>query len=422
MNIPSGALSIIGDKSISHRSLILCSLAEGVSRLSNVLISGDTNATIEILRSLGVEIIQEGENKLKIFGVGLLGLKKPLKSLHAASSGTTARLFIGLLSKQKFSSILEGSEQLTSRPMARIVEPLKENGALISDTKGKLPVSIYPSEFKFEKITTSTPSAQVKSGFLLAALYHNEPTTITENTPTRDHTERMLDFMGVNVVRLGNNITLQPTKQLKPIEYDIPGDPSSASFLVALGILSRGEIVLKNVLINERRIGFFKILKKMNANIQFQNIEVINNEPVGDIYIKKSDLIGVEIDKSQVSDMVDEFPIFTLLATQAKGITLVKGAKELRYKESDRIMAMEKFIHTLGGKVETFSDGFKLQGIQKLNKGIIKTYNDHRISMTAVIASLSLNNGIKADDINCISDSYPSFFSDLNKLGVNYDS
>ena len=350
-------------------------------------------------------------------------MRKPDGPLNAVNSGTTARLLTGLLSKQNFKSELIGSTQLIKRPMKRIVKPLIEKGAAIKDTNGKLPITFEPKDYKFENIYSDKPSAQVKSGFLIASLYHNDfPTTITEDLPTRDHTERMLNLMGVNTVRLGNSITVEPVSSLRSIDYTVPGDPSSAAFLIALGLMKSKKLIIKDVLLNERRIGFLKILKRMNAKISIENLEVRDNESVGDIHVSRSNLSSVKVDKEEVSDMVDEFPILTLLATQAKGVTTVSGASELRLKESDRIKSMENFIQSLGGNIEVNPEGFKVNGPQKLKSGQIKTFEDHRIAMTSVIANLAINKGIKPDNINCISDSYPSFFSDLKKIGANYDS
>ncbi len=416
-----GELELVGDKSLSHRCIMFSAIAEGTSKITNLLNSGDTKATIGIFKELGVEIIEKDSNTFEVKGVGLRGLSKPNTELNALSSGTTARLLIGLLSKQDFESQLNGSDQLKRRPMKRIIDPLNESGAKIVSENNKLPVKILPSVYEFEKITTTKPSAQVKSSLLLAALYHkNSPTTISEIIPTRDHSERMLDLMGVNSLRLGNSITIQPVNSLKPINYKVPGDPSSAAFLLAIGVLISDKLVLKNILLNERRIGFIKTLKKMNANVRIENLQVVQNEPIGDIVVSKSELVGVNIDSSEVADMVDEFPIFTLLASQANGTTRVTGAEELRVKESDRIAAMAEFITELGGSIKVYEDGFEINGDQKLQEGKVNTHDDHRIAMTAVVANICINRGIFANNIDCISDSYPSFFDDLSLIGANY--
>ena len=417
-----GEVNIVGDKSISHRAIILSSLASGKSILSNVLISGDTKATINIFKNLGVEINEISNNRLEIHGVGLNGLNESKEPLNALNSGTTARLLIGLLSKQKFESDLIGSTQLNKRPMSRVIDPLINEGAKISGTGGSLPIKIQPSDYSFENIHSTKPSAQVKSSFLLASLYHKAPTTISEIVLTRDHTERMLSLMGVNIVRLGNTSTVAPINEIKSIDYLVPGDPSSAAFLIAIGLLKSKKVVIKNVLLNERRIGFLKVLKRMNADILLENIENFQNEPVGDIVVKKSKLQGVTIDGSDVVDMVDEIPIFTLLASQAEGVTKVIGAQELRFKESDRLAAMENFINELDGEITTFEDGFEINGKQNLQSGVVETLEDHRIAMTAVVANICIDSQIKADNIDCISDSYPDFFYDLEKIGANYES
>ena len=416
-----GELELVGDKSLSHRCIMFSAIAEGTSKMTNLLNSGDTKATIDIFKELGVQIIEKDSNTFEVEGVGLRGLSKPNIELNALSSGTTARLLMGLLSKQNFESQLNGSDQLKRRPMKRIIDPLNECGAKIVSENNKLPVKILPSEYEFETVTTTKPSAQVKSALLLAALYNkNFPTTISELIPTRDHSERMLDLMGVNSFRLGNSITIQPVNFLKPINYKVPGDPSSAAFLLAIGVLISDKLVLKNILLNERRIGFIKTLKKMNANIRIENLQVVQNEPVGDIVVSKSELVGVDIDSSEVVDMVDEFPIFTLLASQAKGTTRVSGAEELRVKESDRIAAMAEFIIELGGTIKVFEDGFEINGDQDLKEGSVNTHDDHRIAMTAVVANICINRGIVANNIDCISDSYPSFFDDLSLIGADY--
>jgi len=416
-----GELELVGDKSLSHRCILFSAIAEGTSKMTNLLNSGDTKATIDIFKELGVQIIEKDSNTFEVEGVGLRGLSKPNIELNALSSGTTARLLMGLLSKQNFESQLNGSDQLKRRPMKRIIDPLNECGAKIVSENNKLPVKILPSEYEFETVTTTKPSAQVKSALLLAALYNkNFPTTISELIPTRDHSERMLDLMGVNSFRLGNSITIQPVNFLKPINYKVPGDPSSAAFLLAIGVLISDKLVLKNILLNERRIGFIKTLKKMNANIRIENLQVVQNEPVGDIVVSKSELVGVDIDSSEVVDMVDEFPIFTLLASQAKGTTRVSGAEELRVKESDRIAAMAEFIIELGGTIKVFEDGFEINGDQDLKEGSVNTHDDHRIAMTAVVANICINRGIVANNIDCISDSYPSFFDDLSLIGADY--
>ena len=407
----------MGDKSISHRCVILGSLAEGESYFENILISGDTTATIEIFRSLGVKIDLIDENIIKIKGVGLNGLDEPKNDLDAKSSGTTARLLIGLLSRQNFPSRMIGSKQLMRRPMGRVIDLFTENGAKIDSDKGSLPITFTPSSYSFNNLDTRVPSAQVKSAVILSSLYNNEPTIVNEETLTRDHTERMLLEMGIELVRLGNTITIPPVSKLNPLNMKVPSDISSAAFLIALGVLKGDNLLLKNVLINERRLGFVKVLKRMNANIEILNIKETSNELVGDIKVSKSDLVATKIEPKEVPDIIDEVPILTFIASQAEGKTTLKGAQELRIKESDRLENMKNFIQSLNGEITMYDDGFEINGVQDLKEGTITTKDDHRVAMTAIIANITLGKKIIPDNTDCIKDSYPTFFIDIESIG-----
>ena len=417
IKIISGEVTILGDKSISHRCIILGSLAEGESQFKNILISGDTIATIEIFRSLGVRIDLINENTINIHGVGLKGLKEPTNDLDAKSSGTTARLLVGLLSRQNFSSRMIGSKQLMKRPMDRVIDLFTDSGAKIDSDKGKLPISFKPSSYSFHNIDTRVPSAQVKSAVILSSLYNNEPTIVNEEILTRDHTERMLLAMGIELVRLGNSTTIPPVSKLNPLNMKIPSDTSSAAFLISLGVLKGEGLLLKNVLINERRLGFIKVLKRMNANIEIVNINEINNELVGDVNVSKSNLIGTTVQPEEIADIIDEIPILTFLASQAEGKTKLTGAKELRIKESDRLENMKNFMECLNGEITMYQDGFEIKGIQDLDEGHINTEDDHRVSMTSIIANIALGKKILPDNTECIKDSYPTFFLDIENIG-----
>ena len=407
----------MGDKSISHRCVILGSLAEGESYFENILISGDTTATIEIFLSLGVNIDLIDENIIKIKGVGLNGLDEPKNDLDAKSSGTTARLLIGLLSRQNFPSRMIGSKQLMRRPMGRVIDLFTENGAKIDSDKGNLPITFTPSSYSFNNLDTRVPSAQVKSAVILSSLYNNEPTIVNEETLTRDHTERMLLEMGIELVRLGNTITIPPVSKLNPLNMKVPSDISSAAFLIALGVLKGDNLLLKNVLINERRLGFVKVLKRMNANIEILNIKETSNELVVDIKVSKSDLVATKIEPKEVPDIIDEIPILTFIASQAEGKTTLKGAQELRIKESDRLENMKNFIQSLNGEITMYDDGFEINGVQDLKEGTIATKDDHRVAMTAIIANITLGKKIIPDNTDCIKDSYPTFFIDIESIG-----
>lgn len=413
----SGEVTILGDKSISHRCIILGSLAEGESQFKNILISGDTTATIEIFRSLGVKIDLINGNTINIHGVGLKGLKEPTNDLDAKSSGTTARLLVGLLSRQNFSSRMIGSKQLMNRPMDRVIDLFTDSGAKIDSDKGKLPISFKPSSYSFHNIDTRVPSAQVKSAVILSSLYSNEPTIVNEEILTRDHTERMLLAMGIELVRLGNSTTIPPVLKLNPLNMKVPSDTSSAAFLISLGVLKGEDLLLKNVLINERRLGFIKVLKRMNANIEIVNINEINNELVGDVSVSKSNLIGATIEPEEIADIIDEIPILTFLASQAQGKTKLTGAKELRIKESDRLENMKNFMECLNGEITMYEDGFEIKGVQDLDEGHINTEDDHRVAMTSIIANIALGKKILPDNTECIKDSYPTFFLDIESIG-----
>jgi len=413
----SGEVTILGDKSISHRCIILGSLAEGESQFKNILISGDTTATIEIFRSLGVKIDLINGNTINIHGVGLKGLKEPTNDLDAKSSGTTARLLVGLLSRQNFSSRIIGSKQLMKRPMDRVIDLFTDSGAKIDSDKGKLPISFKPSSYSFHNIDTRVPSAQVKSAVILSSLYSNEPTIVNEEILTRDHTERMLLAMGIELVRLGNSTTIPPVLKLNPLNMKVPSDTSSAAFLISLGVLKGEDLLLKNVLINERRLGFIKVLKRMNANIEIVNINEINNELVGDVNVAKSNLIGATIEPEEIADIIDEIPILTFLASQAEGKTKLTGAKELRIKESDRLENMKNFMECLNGEITMYEDGFEIKGVQDLDEGHINTEDDHRVAMTSIIANIALGKKILPDNTECIKDSYPTFFLDIESIG-----
>ena len=413
----SGEVTILGDKSISHRCIILGSLAEGESQFKNILISGDTTATIEIFRSLGVKIDLINGNTINIHGVGLKGLKEPTNDLDAKSSGTTARLLVGLLSRQNFSSRMIGSKQLMKRPMDRVIDLFTNSGAIIDSDKGKLPISFKPSSYSFHNIDTRVPSAQVKSAVILSSLYNNEPTIVNEEILTRDHTERMLLAMGIELVRLGNSTTIPPVSKLNPLNMKVPSDTSSAAFLISLGVLKGEDLLLKNVLINERRLGFIKVLKRMNANIEIVNINEINNELVGDVRVSKSNLIGATIEPQEIADIIDEIPILTFLASQAQGKTKLTGAKELRIKESDRLENMKNFMECLNGEITMHEDGFEIKGVQDLDEGHINTEDDHRVAMTSIIANIALGKKILPDNTECIKDSYPTFFLDIESIG-----
>jgi len=414
----SGEITLMGDKSLSHRAIILASLANGKSIIRNLLISGDTKATINAFLSMGIKI-EINNDEVIIYGKGLHGLKTPDEPIDCANSGTTARLLAGVLTGQSFKSTLTGSDQLARRPMDRVCIPLNEIGCNVKSNSGKLPMIVNPSMINKFIVNTNSPSAQVKSSLILAAMYSTEPVVIIEDDATRDHTENILAYLGIKIVRMGNTITVPPVDEIKNFSENIPSDISSASFLIALGVLIDSSIKLCNVLLNESRMGFVKTLIQMGAQINIQNVRTQFGEKVGDIEVKKSHLKGIKIEKKEIPSIIDELPIFALVASQAEGSTIVEGADELRVKESDRLEAIYNLLLSIGIEVKIQDNGFKINGPQEIQSGQIPTYGDHRIAMVAIVASLISEKDIQPDNIECISDSYPSFFNDLKSIGID---
>ena len=403
------------DKSLSHRAIIFASLANGKSNISNLLLSGDTTATLQAFKIMGIKVEIEN-NEVVIHGNGLNGLVSPKKPIDCINSGTTARLLIGLLTGQDFESTVVGSEQLTKRPMDRVSIPLQELGCNIKLDGANLPAVIKPGKISKNTVYTNVPSAQVKSSLMLAAMYSDEPVVIIENNITRDHTERLMTYLGINLVRIGNSVTVPPVSEIKNFSETIPSDISSASFLLALGVLTESSIKLNNILINESRMGFVKVLQHMGAEISIENLRPQFGEQVGDIKVEKSPLSSIDVNKEDIPSIIDELPIFALVASQAEGITTVNGVGELRLKESDRLEAMRELFSSIGMKLEIYEESIKIIGPQKIQSGKVNTHDDHRIAMTAVVAGLISNQEIELDNVGCIGDSYPSFFNDIESL------
>ena len=300
---------------------------------------------------MGIKVEIEN-NEVVIHGNGLNGLVSPKKPIDCINSGTTARLLIGLLTGQDFESTVVGSEQLTKRPMDRVSIPLQELGCNIKLDGANLPAVIKPGKISKNTVYTNVPSAQVKSSLMLAAMYSDEPVVIIENNITRDHTERLMTYLGINLVRIGNSVTVPPVSEIKNFSETIPSDISSASFLLALGVLTESSIKLNNILINESRMGFVKVLRHMGAEISIENLRPQFGEQVGDIKVEKSHLSSIDINKEDIPSIIDELPIFALVASQAEGITTVNGVGELRLKESDRLEAMRELFSSIGMKLE----------------------------------------------------------------------
>jgi len=416
-----GKFSVPGDKSISHRSIMFGSLADGITEITGFLSGEDNLATLNAFRDLGVDIKGPESGKVIINGVGLMGLKQPCRSLDLGNSGTSMRLMSGLMAAQQFDSILIGDKSLSSRPMKRVTDPLNEMGAIVNTNEnGTPPISITGSQ-KLDSFNYDMPiaSAQVKSCLLLAGLYSKGTTCITEPAPTRDHTERMMQGFGYEVSRIGNKVCINGGGKLKACNINIPGDMSSAAFfMVGASIATGSDITLMNVGINPTRIGVITILKLMGANISILNEKVIGGEPVADIRIQSSKLIGIEIPKELVPLAIDEFPVIFVAAACASGKTILTGARELRVKESDRIQVMADGLKILGISAIPTDDGIKIQG-GTLKGGVVDSCGDHRIAMAFSIAGLTASDSIYINDCANVATSFPNFVDLSQQCGLN---
>lgn len=414
-----GNISVQGDKSISHRSLILGSIAQGETRVYNFLDSLDCLSALECMRALGVEIKRVSNNSIKIKGKGLYGLEEPKDILDVGNSGTAVRLLAGLLSAQKFYSVLNGDDSVRKRPMKRVVTPLKLMGANIWGREdGELtPLSIKGSRLNPLCYTLPVASAQVKSALLLAGLYAEGETVITEPLPTRDHTERMLKIMQADIKISPPEIKIRGGRELKGTDIFVPGDISSAAyFIIAASILKDSQVIIKQVGFNPSRTGIIKILNKMGAKIDILNYQVKSNEPRADLKIEYSELKGVKIGKEDVPFLIDELPIIAVLANQAQGETVVSGAKELRVKETDRIKAIVNELRKMGANIKEKEDGFIVKGPSKLHNAVCNSYNDHRIAMSLAVAALLAEGRTIIKNSECIDISFPGFEKTLQKL------
>jgi 3-phosphoshikimate 1-carboxyvinyltransferase len=413
----SGSLSLSGDKSISHRALLISSLADGKSKIKNLSDSDDVKSTIICLQALGIEI-ESMKNETIVIGRGFRGYHKPLKPLNAGNSGTTARLLAGILSTQNFESVITGDSSLSSRPMKRVITPLTQMGSKIkSSIDGKLPLKIFPSE-KIQAIRYNmlVASAQVKSAILLAGLHLEDETLVIESQQTRNHTENLLDL---SVIKDSGIATSSVSKRNypKPKEYFIPGDISSAMFFIVLALLVKNaELLIKDVSLNPSRIECLNLLIRMGGDIQIVEQGNSNNEVYGDVYINSSDLSNVKIDKAIIPLIIDEIPILTVAGILAKGVFELRDASELRVKESDRIKAICTNLLKLGLDVEEFDDGFKVSGSIKKQSETFDSYGDHRIAMAFAILLSLLKDGGEVEGFESVSVSNPDFLKQLNSI------
>ncbi len=418
-----GEVRVPGDKSISHRAVMLASLAEGKTTIDNFLDGEDCLHTVELFRQLGVDIQQQGK-QVKVLSNGLAAFEEPKVPLYFGNSGTTARLMLGILSGLPFHTVLYGDPFLTVRPMDRVVLPLRKMGAQIDGRqKGSyLPLAIRGTALKGIDYSIPVKSAQVKSAILFAGLLAEGETTVTELAKTRDHTENMLAAFGADIAVDGLKVKITNKQALTPTDITVPGDISSAAFfLVAAALVPDSEVILRDVGLNETRTGIIDVLRAMQADITIMNERVSGGEAIGDILIRYAPLQAVDIAGDMIPRLIDEIPIIALLATQAAGKTTIANAEELRVKETDRIKAVVEVLTTLGAKIEEKEDGMVIYGGKALTGGNIKSYSDHRMAMLGVIASLISKEPVVIDELTSINISYPDFFQDLSVLSdVDY--
>lgn len=414
-----GEVTIPGDKSISHRAIMFGSLATGVTKVTNFLLGEDCLSTIDCFRKLGVHIDVQKDEVL-VYGKGTEGLREAESVLDVGNSGTTARLLMGIISGLPFHSVIIGDASIGKRPMKRVTKPLKMMGAQIDGREDATytPISIRGGSLKGITYESPVSSAQVKSSILLAGLFAEGKTTISEPEKSRDHTERMLKAFGCELEVDGNTVSIRGGQHLKSTTVTVPGDISSAAFfLVAGSIIPNSEILLKNVGVNPTRIGILTVLDRMGADITLENEKIVNGEPIADIRVKSAKLKATTIGGEEIPTCIDELPILALAASQAEGETVIKDAEELRVKETDRIQTVVTELTNLGVSIEATKDGMIIQGSNKALKGAnVASHGDHRMGMMLSIAALLAQGETIIENTECIAVSFPNFKEQLQEL------
>lgn len=416
----TGAVEVPGDKSISHRAVILGALSNRVCTVENFLEAEDCLCTVEAFRQMGISIDRQ-ERRLQIRGAGLEGLKAPKRPIECGNSGTTTRLLMGVLTGQPFEVRLQGDASLSRRPMDRVIEPLSKMGAFfldIHESPMHLPMrmvgtrNVKPLQWK-----SPVASAQVKSAILLAGLYASGPTAVSEPSLSRDHTERMLKASGVSIEREGTRVVVHGTATVRAHAFKVPGDLSSAAFLLAAGLLcGTGDVLIRGVGVNPTRTGFMDIVKTMGGICRLQSATEWSGEPVADISVKKSALTGTALSGELIPRAIDEIPILAVLATQARGQTVISDAQELRVKESDRLKAVAQELTKMGARILEKPDGLIIEGPSTLKGAVVKSYGDHRLAMSLAVAALVARGETVIEDVACVATSFPTFWNLLNQL------
>ena len=417
-NALKGTVTVPGDKSISHRSIMFGALAEGTTKVTNFLQGADCLSTISCFQKLGIQI-ENHPGEILIHGKGLHGLSAPSGILDTGNSGTTTRLISGILAGQDFTTELNGDESIQSRPMKRIMEPLSLMGAQIESLRGNdcAPLRIQGTGLHGIHYTSRVASAQVKSCILLAGLYADSPTSVTEPYLSRNHSELMLRHFGASVTSEGTTATILPEPKLHAQEIQVPGDISSAAYFIAAGlIIPDSEILIKNVVVNPTRDGILKVCQDMGADITLLNENNGNGEPTADLLIRYSPLHGTTVGGAVIPTLIDELPVVAALACFAEGTTVIKDAQELKVKESNRIDVMVKNLGTMGAHITATEDGMIIEGGHPLHGAVIDSRLDHRIAMTFAVMALAADGETEIIGSDCVRISYPGFYEDLEKL------
>lgn len=415
-----GTVRVPGDKSISHRSIMFGALAEGTTQVTNFLKGADCLSTIACFQKMGIEIVHDGE-EIQIHGRGLHGLYAPVETLDVGNSGTTMRLLSGILAGQRFASSLDGDASIQSRPMKRIIKPLRQMETKIKSVRenGCAPLRIEPSVLHGIHYDSPVASAQVKSCILLAGLYADSPTSVKEPYLSRNHTEVMLQKFGAYVTSEGTTITVMPEPKLYAQKIEVPGDISSAAYFIAAALIVPGsEVLIEHVGMNPTRDGLLRVCKAMGADITILN-KNHGGEPTADLLVRHSGLKGTTVGGALIPTLIDELPVVAALACFAEGTTVIKDAQELKVKESNRIDAMVKSLSLMGAKVTETEDGMIIEGGHSLHGAVIDSRLDHRIAMTFAVTALAADGETEIRDADCVKISYPDFYRDLYSLIEN---
>lgn len=418
VNSLQGEIEVSGDKSISHRALIIGAMSSGRMNISNLANGQDCISTINCLKDLGIQI-QKEKDRVVVNGRGLFGFQEPQNVLDAGNSGTTMRVLCGVLAGQSFNSVVTGDESLRSRPMKRVIEPLQKMGAEIHAHNNNqfAPIAISGKKLNAIEYTLPVPSAQVKTALILAGLLASGKTTVRENISTRDHTERMLQYLGIDLVSQNGSLVVSGQSEIKSKDIFVPGDISSAIYFIGAGLLVKNSHVkIKNVGLNPDRIGALHVLKGMGAKIEIKVVKEINCEPVGEIEVKTSDLKGTQILSEEISGLIDEIPLLAVLACLAEGKTTIKGAEELRVKETDRLRAIASELNKLGANIKELPDGLEIFGPTKLKEALVQSFGDHRMVMALSVAGLVAGGETIVENAEVVDISFPNFFDILDSL------